>query len=269
MKCSKKATQTYGAFCDKWFVFFCKILYNGCNWKGGDPVIKKGIPQEGLKLIACLSMLIDHAAAIFEFGLKWRAIGRLAFPIYCFLLVEGMYHTRDPKKYALRLAISAVISEFAFDFAFYGRCLWQHQNVMLTLLLGVLALEAMKRCPNLLLKLCVAIPFALIADILNTDYRGYGVLLVWLFGIARELPCKWPVLVIGMTALFCIVPGARPVIMGIPVPLQLFGLASLVFIALYSGEKLTKSKAAQWGFYLFYPVHMVLLRLVWLIFRLL
>ena len=68
-------------------------------------MIRKSIPPEGLKLIACLSMLIDHAAAIFGFALKWRAIGRLAFPIYCFLLVEGVYHTRSPKKYALRLAL--------------------------------------------------------------------------------------------------------------------------------------------------------------------
>ena len=235
--------------------------------KDGDPMIRKSIPQEGLKLIACLSMLIDHAAAIFGFALKWRAIGRLAFPIYCFLLVEGVYHTRSPKKYALRLAFAALISEFAFDFAFYGRCVWQHQNVMLTLLLGVLALEVMKHCPNLLLKILAVIPFALAADWLNTDYRWYGVALVALFGLARELPGKWPLLAAGMTVLFCMMPSSTVMILGISVPVQLFGLVSLVPIALYSGEKLTRSKAAQWAFYLFYPVHMVLLRLLWLMLR--
>lgn len=230
-------------------------------------MIRKRIPQEGLKLIACLSMLIDHAAAIFNWGLRWRAIGRLAFPIYCFLLVEGVYHTRDSKKYALRLAISAVISEIAFDFAFYGRCVWQSQNVMLTLLLGVLALETMKRCPSLLLKILAVIPFAVVADALNTDYRWYGVLMVALFGLAREFPGKWLLLTAGMALLAARMTGATVMILGISVPLQMFTLLSLLPISLYSGEKLTRNKAAQWGFYLFYPVHMVLLRLLWLVLR--
>ena len=163
-------------------------------------------------------MLIDHAAAIFGFALKWRAIGRLAFPIYCFLLVEGVYHTRSPKKYALRLAFAALISEFAFDFAFYGRCVWQHQNVMLTLLLGVMALEVIKGCRNVPAKIFAALLFALIAELLNTDYGLYGVLLIVLFGITREMPRKWPVLAAGMTVLFLWMPSAVKMIFGIPVP---------------------------------------------------
>ena len=218
-------------------------------------MIQKRIPQEWLKVIACVSMLTDHAAYVFGWALKWRAVGRLAFPIFCFLLAEGDFHTRNPKKYALRLAIAAVISEFAFDFAFFGRLYWGHQNVMLTMLLGILALEVMKRCPNLPLKILAALPFAFVADVLHTDYSGYGVMLVALFGLTRELPGKWPL------------PSVTKTIFGISVPVQLFGLVSLVPIALYSGEKLTRSKAAQWAFYLFYPVHMVLLRLLWFFIR--
>ena len=230
-------------------------------------MIQKRIPQEWLKVIACVSMLTDHAAYVFGWALKWRAVGRLAFPIFCFLLAEGDFHTRNPKKYALRLAIAAVISEFAFDFAFFGRLYWGHQNVMLTMLLGILALEVMKRCPNLPLTILAALPFAFIADVLHTDYSGYGVMLVALFGLTRELPGKWPLLAGGMTVLFWLMPSVTKVIFGISVPVQLFGLASLVPIALYSGEKITRSKAAQWAFYLFYPVHMVLLRLLWLFIR--
>ena len=230
-------------------------------------MIKKSIPQEGLKLIACLSMLIDHAAYIFDGSWEWRAVGRLAFPIYCFLLAEGVFHTRDPKKYGLRLLIAAVISEFAYDFAFYGRCLWLRQNVMVTLLLGVLALEVMKRCPNLPSKILAALPVAFVADVLHTDYSGYGVMLVALFGLTREVPGKWPLLAVGMAILFWLMPSSVVTVLGIPVPVQLFGMAALLPIALYSGEKLTRSKAAQWAFYLFYPVHMVLLRLLWLVLR--
>lgn len=230
-------------------------------------MIRKRLPQEALKLIACLSMLIDHAAYIFGGVWKWRAVGRLAFPIYCFLLVEGACHTRSPRKYALRLAIAAVISEFAFDFAFYGRLNWGRQNVMLTMLLGILALEMMKHCSDLPRKILAAIPFAMAADLFCTDYSGYGVMLIALFGVLRDEHWKWPALAAGMAVLFWLMPSSRVNLLGFYVPVQMFGLASLAPIALYSGEKLTRNKAAQWAFYLFYPVHMVLLRLLWMVVR--
>ena len=112
-----------------------------------------------LKRIACLSMLIDHiGAALLENGLfrqnaVWqggirldfvmRMAGRLAFPIYCFLLVEGFVHTHDFRKYALRMLGFALLSEFPFDWAFFSGVYWGHQNVYFTLLLGLLAMKAL------------------------------------------------------------------------------------------------------------------------------
>lgn len=116
-----------------------------------------------LKMIAIVTMLIDHCAAVFldkawkeeSFGDPvWviynamRLIGRFAFPIFCFLLVEGFFHTRSRMKYALRLAIFAVISEIPFDLAFADQSLkfsdrifaWNKQNVFITLLIGFLVI---------------------------------------------------------------------------------------------------------------------------------
>ncbi len=225
----------------------------------GDNMIKKGLSQEALKLIACITMLIDHMAAVFGFALKWRVIGRLAFPIYCFLLAEGAHHTRNSKKYALRLAIGALLAEIPFDFAFFGRLYWGHQNVMLTLLLGFFALKAIEKCGSLPTKLLSAIPFAALAALMNTDYGWQGVLLIALFGLVRERPEKWAWLIAGMSVLFMLIPSSIRMIFGMRVPIQIFGLASLVPMWLYSGEKASGSKLLQWGFYLFYPAHMLLL----------
>ncbi len=143
---------------------------------------KKGITGSTLKIIAIISMFIDHfGAAIVEFyqyriltpydaeyckalicskapwlWMDWmgdpkkvqsldmtlRSIGRLAFPIFCFLLVEGFLHTHNMKKYLLRLGLFALFSEVIFDFAFLGQIYFKHQNVFFTLFIGVLALIA-------------------------------------------------------------------------------------------------------------------------------
>ena len=123
-----------------------------------------------LKLIAIITMVIDHTGAIFFPDQMWlRAIGRIAFPIFVFLLVEGLFNTSNIKKYLTRLGIFALISEIPFDMAFYKarfgvdfltdlkgatqdmqildlfiRRLIKHQNIFFTLFLGLLAIYLMK-----------------------------------------------------------------------------------------------------------------------------
>ena len=54
---------------------------------------KRGLSQEALKAIACVTMLLDHIGSIFVSGYTLRIIGRIAFPIFCFLMAEGAYYT--------------------------------------------------------------------------------------------------------------------------------------------------------------------------------
>ena len=101
-----------------------------------------------LKMLAVISMSIDHTGAVLMPDCIWlRIIGRLAFPIYCFLLVQGFRNTSNIKKYIGRLALFAVVSEIPFNLAFYGTIIAEEfRNVFFTLLLGLLLLNLLPCC---------------------------------------------------------------------------------------------------------------------------
>ena len=134
--------------------------------------VRCGLSGTALKYIACITMLIDHIGAscieadillpalaagaascggipvstLLAADRVLRYIGRLAFPIFCFLAVEGFLHTHDVKKYVRRLLLFGLLSEVPFDLAFFRTPFApQHQNVYWTLALGVLAMAGLKR----------------------------------------------------------------------------------------------------------------------------
>ena len=247
--------------------------------------MKKGVfSQEGLKLIAAMAMLLDHfgatvvysaymdavitgnpAAANRLVGLYYclRILGRIAFPIYCFQLVEGFHHTRDLKKYVKRLAVGLVLSEIPFDLAFSGGLDWSSSSVMVTLLLGVLMMAGMETFRDWR-KLLAIPPFMFLAELLGSDYGGNGIALIAILYLTRGIPHEKLWRTAAMTVLLWF--GITVSVFGLEIPLELFGLVSLVPIFLYDGRKVTKSKWVQWAFYLFYPVHILLL---WAVDRLL
>lgn len=223
---------------------------------------EKVFSQEGLKVMACVTMLIDHLGATIVPSIPMRVIGRLAFPIYCFLLVEGIWHTRDVKKYAVRLAVGALLSELPFDLLFFGRFTWEYQSIMVTLLLGLIAVFWGRKKKNYWLPFAVCF-FA--AEFLNTDYGGWGVALICMFAITEEKPHRQWLQLAGMALVFWCMDSPWVGVFGLRIPIQFFGLPALIPIWLYSGRKLSYNKAAQWAFYLFYPVHLsVLYILLWL-----
>lgn len=153
-------------------------------------------------------MLCDHAAIrLLAYGLipalyvagenmaaeRWnqafwilRSVGRMAFPIYVFLLTEGFCHTRNRRRYALRLGVFALISEIPFDLLVYGKIWDTHsQNVFFTLFLGVLMLTAVDwigRNTDAALaqyrQMAVVVGAALLAWFLRTDYDAAGIMLI-------------------------------------------------------------------------------------------
>ena len=243
---------------------------------------KRGLSQESLKLIACITMLLDHIGATLVLrmlqevpvpigqyrqlaGIYYalRIIGRIAFPIYCFLLVEGTYRTRNPKKYGLRLFIGMLLSEIPFDLAFSHRNRvlfdWGSNSVMLTLLLGFCMIEIMKQWSGFG-RVAVILPFYLLAEWMHTDYGGLGILIIAIFALTRELPHEKLYQCLGLC--LAVYPGARAMLGSVAVNLEWFAVLALLPIFCYDGRKLTHHKVVQWGFYLFYPVHIAVLVLM-------
>ena len=221
--------------------------------------MKKLFSQEHLKILACFTMLVDHVGAVFfpQYRLL-RVIGRIAFPIYAFLLVQGAEHTLDPKGYALRLAAGMLLSELSFDYLFYGRITWAHQSVMVTLLIGYGMLVWMKRMKDWGKVLPLALCFS-VAEFCATDYGGWGIAVIWIFAAIRDRKLRWLIRFILLALTFWLMDSFTVSLGPVSVPVQMFALLALIPISLYSGKKITDNKWVRWGFYLFYPVHLTIL----------
>lgn len=209
-------------------------------------------------------MLLDHIGATMVQGYALRIIGRIAFPIFCFLMAEGTFYTRNPRKYGLRLMVGALLSEIPFDLAFRGKLTWEYQNVMLTLFLGFLTVEIIQKTKFDIVKLLAVSSGFVLAEWANTDYGGFGVLLVVLFSQTRGKLWFQTVLVMMFSWMM---NSLKIPVLGMMVPIEMFAVFAMIPIALYSGRKATSSRAVQWGYYLFYPVHLMILVIVRILLR--
>lgn len=235
-----------------------------------------------LKIIAILAMLIDHMGAIlFPQEVAFRLIGRIAFPIFVFLIVEGLHHTSNVRKYLTRLGIFALVSEIPFDLAFYqsyyntnvladlqkafGNAsvmnevvyrFMRHQNVFFTLFLGLLAIYIIHQVEKKyekeivlsnIMNALVTIIFCALALFLRTDYHMAGILLIVAFYLFRGNK-----ILLGLSIL--IVTGTF-----FSYWIQRFDIFAIIPIALYNGKK---GKDIKYLFYIFYPAHLILLWLI-------
>ncbi|NLZ80196.1 MAG: hypothetical protein GX913_00085 [Clostridiales bacterium] len=194
-------------------------------------------------------MAIDHTGAIlFPSYTFLRIIGRLAFPIYTFLLVEGFFHTRDIKKYTIRLGVFALISEIPFDLAFYKIPFYLgHQNIFFTLLLGMLALMLIKKLKNNFIGFFAFLIIAVVAELLHTDYGAFGILLIGIFYGFRKKDILKTVFV--TVANIFLAGGA-----------QAFASLSMIPILFYNGKK---GPSLKYVFYGFYPIHLLILYIIY------
>lgn len=208
-----------------------------------------GINTFTLKMIAIVSMLIDHIGAVLlpQYVIL-RIFGRLAFPIFTYTLVEGFMHTHDVKKYMMRLGALALISEIPFDLVFFGKAVeLGHQNVFFTLFLGILMLYLTLKVPTNWQRIITVVAMLLLADYLHTDYGSMGLLLIfWFYQFRENKIVKY----IGIAMINILCMGG----------IQIYATLSLVPIALHNGEQGRKCKAFFYGFY---PAHLLILYLIY------
>ncbi len=241
----------------------------------GNKIPFGGITSNILKLIAVILMLSDHIwATAMSFGDWMTYIGRMAFPIFAFLIAEGFVHTSNFKKYAIRLLGFAVITEIPFNLFYSSRFFNPyHQNVLFTLLLGLLAIyviDNLKKnhtAKNIGLSVLWLALISIAATIGFVDYGFLGMITVVMFYLLRDFPFAWLCQLIAMVLINIVF------FEGLVVPVEIFGhsfeiptqgfaVFSLIPIWLYGGKKGRSHKALQYGFYAFYPVHMLILYLI-------
>ena len=229
-----------------------------------------------LKWLAILTMLCDHIAALvlmpaYGISFYWsldelitalagggitalcvvlRLIGRIAFPIFCFLLVEGLFYTRSRLRYLRNLIVAALLSEIPFDLCLRAVPFsLSVQNVMWTLALGLLACTAIDALLKqglddnlrILASLGAVAVCMAVARYFMTDYDAFGVILIVLLHVLRQSRAAQCLVGAVATAFECTAPLA------------------FLFIYFYNGQR---GRQMKWFFYLFYPVHLLALYLI-------
>ncbi len=203
-----------------------------------------------MQIIAMLTMLIDHIGYIFFPGeLGWRYIGRIAFPIYCYALVQGHIHTKSRPRYLRRLFLISLIAQVPYNLALDPGG-W---NVVFTLLLSAVVLVILDKLPSLWLGIPVVLAAIFLMDYFPIDYNAYGLILVLVFRYARFY---W--LIAGhflLNGFYLFYSGWL---------VQLFSIVPTIFIALTPGiwGFLEKKRQPRWVWWSFYPAHLAVLAAV-------
>ena len=188
-----------------------------------------------------------------------RAIGRISFPIFCFLLIEGFMHTHDVKKYALNLGIFALVSEIPFDLAFAGKPFYlDYQNVFFTLFIGLVMMIFLQKIDSKAQKdagawqranwkvsvgkLLVIVAACAVATLLKTDYSAMGILTIVLMYNMRK------------NKMYCI--GIGCAVLTLLSLNEITCFLAMIPVHFYNGKRGLNLK---YPFYAFYPVHLLVL----------
>jgi len=235
---------------------------------------KGGISADILKLVAIIAMLIDHIAWAFVplnsfLGFFMHIFGRITLPIMSFFIAEGFYHTRDVEKYIARLSIFAIISQIPFTYFKTGKFIYFRSffdlsmclNVIFTLLFGLVALYAMKSSLSESKKQFILVCLLVLSFL--SDWIFFGVFYILIFGMNRG-NFKRQAFMFSLNSFFMVLSSMLLMAQTRDWYFSLFQLG--VFLALpliyfYNGKR-DRRPIYKWTFYVFYPVHLVVLYII-------
>ena len=199
-----------------------------------------------MKWIAVLTMITDHVGRMFFPDVHiFNIIGRIAFPLFAFLLVEGFVHTGNLKKYMLRMLIFACISEIPYDLAMQETWLeFSRQNTIWTLTLGLLMLALCRKYQYSVWAVAgIAVVCCAAAALLRFDYGAGGIVLILILYFLRDRQWMKYLAMLGLSVLWF---GGT----------EIAAMISIIFMLAYNGKH---GKNMKYMFYWFYPVHLAVL----------
>ena len=218
-----------------------------------------GLTGNQLKIIALIAMTCDHVGLqLFPDVLFLRIIGRLALPIFAYMIAEGCRYTRSPKKYLLTILGVAVLCQVVY-FAAMGSL---YQCILVTFTLSILLIQSLDRARNQedhqtavttaliwagVVFVCVGLPLLLDHTDFAIDYGLWGVLLPVLIYLGRDQKEKLLLTGAGLVLLALSFTGMT----------QWFSLLTLPLLALYNGQR--GKRKMKYFFYVYYPLHLAVI----------
>lgn len=201
-----------------------------------------------LKIIGIITMTIDHSGAIlFSDSTIFRIIGRIAFPIFAFLISQSCKFTTNKKRFVLVLLISSIVCDPIYNLAFYNSLVFRFNNIFYTLLLGSLSIFVIDKDIKIDLKMGLLLIIFILSFIV--DYGIIGVLSIFLYNKFSNTKKQLLLISIFNCFLYIIFPFSYlkiPVLFSIPILLS------------YNYKKGYNNKY-KYLFYIYYPVHLILL----------
>lgn len=205
-----------------------------------------------LKNIALVTMIIDHLGSVFFDDIAiFRIIGRVAFILYAFMLVNGVKYTSDISKYLKKLFIWGIVSELPYDLVFNDTFFsFKSQNIFFTLFLGALGIHLYKKYDNILMRMLFFITGVLLAYVLRVDYSWYGVSLIYGMYLVRNFELLKFGFIQGLSTFYAVIAVNLT---------QFFAFTGILPIYLYNGKQGKKTGNI---YYSYYSIHLLIFYII-------
>ncbi|RVU54373.1 TraX family protein [Anaerosphaera multitolerans] len=247
-------------------------------------VEKRGLTNYQLKLIAIIAMTIDHCATAFIpyehwLGIVMHFVGRITGPVMFYMAVEGYHRTSNLKRYIMRLGIFAVVSYFPFmlfrAYGNIGNINFFDLNVIYTICLGVMAIHVNKTVNNVLLKVgvislllalssigdwaVIGIVIMMGFDFYYGDFKNqsfYYLIIILMSSLINYLYIPFRIVYLGLDDFISNLPMYKSM-------LSEFGLfIPIILLKYYNGERGSSSPFSKWIFYIYYPLHLLVIGII-------